>query len=118
MEGVGRIAALKIDVEGFESHVLRGAAKTLGRRPPALIEIHPRQLPDRGSDAVAVYEQLAAFYSRIELFMEKRHRVGKWGRFLGRYSSRSPFTMIRFDEFKELVLSDDAPPQIYARCRG
>jgi hypothetical protein len=41
--GIEEIAAIKIDVEGWELHVLKGAVRTLTRNegPALLIELHP-----------------------------------------------------------------------------
>lgn len=40
--GIGPVGAMKIDVDGFEAGVLRGAQETLRRfRPPVLIELEP-----------------------------------------------------------------------------
>jgi FkbM family methyltransferase len=40
--GIGQVSAIKIDVDGFEIGVLRGAQGTLRRfRPPILIELEP-----------------------------------------------------------------------------
>lgn len=40
---------LKIDVEGFEHHVLRGAASVLATRPKIALELHPEHLSQYGS---------------------------------------------------------------------
>ena len=48
-----RIAAVKIDVEGYESAVLRGAAETIaGHRPLLVVEIEARHLGPEGVDGV------------------------------------------------------------------
>jgi len=40
---------LKIDIEGFELHALRGAKKTLSRhRPPVVVEMHPMSWHEMG----------------------------------------------------------------------
>src|SRR5262245_39799530 len=39
-ERYGPPDALFIDVEGYECHALRGAARTLARRPPCYVEVH------------------------------------------------------------------------------
>lgn len=49
----GRIRLIKIDVQGYESHVLRGMARTLDRNPDAIVltEMFPLYLRDAGSSA-------------------------------------------------------------------
>jgi FkbM family methyltransferase len=48
---VGPIALVKIDVEGWEAHVLRGAPRALARARSVLIEINPPALRKAGSSA-------------------------------------------------------------------
>lgn len=44
-----RVACIKVDAEGSEIHILRGARRTLERSRPALaVEIHPNLLNDHG----------------------------------------------------------------------
>lgn len=51
-EGIGRVALIKIDVEGYEFHVLRGLERCFRRArhlPPVICEIAPRAYPLIGS---------------------------------------------------------------------
>ena len=48
--GVEKVDFIKIDVDGYECDVLRGAEQTLGRsQPTLLVELAPYVLEDRGS---------------------------------------------------------------------
>lgn len=61
--GVQSVAFIKIDVQGYESHVLKGLARTLHRSPDAIIlaEFWPHGLAAAGSDA---RELLDGFHRR------------------------------------------------------
>lgn len=49
MDGFGAVALVKIDVEGWEAHVLRGAERTLSRTKHVLIEINRPALTKAGT---------------------------------------------------------------------
>jgi FkbM family methyltransferase len=54
-ERTGRIAAIKIDVEGMELHVLRGAREIVARdRPAIILEVFQRALESCGANAEAI----------------------------------------------------------------
>jgi Methyltransferase FkbM domain len=53
--GVGTITLVKVDVEGWEAHVLRGAARTLPRTKYVLIEINPQALRKAGSSPDEIF---------------------------------------------------------------
>ena len=56
-----RIDFVKIDTEGLELAVLRGARRRLGPRDPKLlVELHAEQLAALGSSQAAVFEELTA----------------------------------------------------------
>jgi FkbM family methyltransferase len=52
--GVDRVDVLKVDVEGFEAEVLKGARRLLEQRPKMDIEIHMDELPRFGASASEV----------------------------------------------------------------
>lgn len=59
--GDGPFTVLKLDVEGCEAQVLRGAAGILARRPRLALELHPaliRQAGDRVEEVTAALERV------------------------------------------------------------
>jgi len=50
---------VKIDVDGFECSVLRGASQVMRRHPKVAIEVHPCWLPRYGSSASEVVALLS-----------------------------------------------------------
>jgi FkbM family methyltransferase len=55
----GNLALVKIDVEGMEDEVLRGAAKTLDQeRPVVLLEVHHDYLRQRGINAAKILSEI------------------------------------------------------------
>lgn len=62
---------IKVDVEGFESYVLKGAEKILEKGTTLLIEVHPRALSQNGSSADYVIETIRTFGYSVYGF---RHR--------------------------------------------
>jgi FkbM family methyltransferase len=61
--GLGSVALLKVDVEGWEAHVLKGAAQTLQRTGHVMIEINRTALRKAGSspDEIAGLLRQAGF---------------------------------------------------------
>ncbi|MCX5951909.1 MAG: FkbM family methyltransferase [Cyanobacteria bacterium] len=68
---------IKIDVEGAEHEVLKGARRTLTEGPDLLIEVHRYALPDIGSSEEALTEYLLTFgYRQIRLPQDKSSKLG------------------------------------------
>lgn len=64
--GLQRVDFIKIDVEGYEPAVLRGATRTLERfRPTLLIEIEDRHLEKFLATSATVIDQLAPYGYRM-----------------------------------------------------
>jgi FkbM family methyltransferase len=73
------LALLKVDVEGWEAHVLQGASKTLSRTEHVLIEINPPGLKKAGSSAEDLYDMLRSagfvtFVPVVEAGLRRLHR--------------------------------------------
>jgi FkbM family methyltransferase len=59
---VRRVDFVKIDIEGFEERMLRGATETLRRhKPPMLVELNPSTLVRENSSVERVAELLSAY---------------------------------------------------------
>lgn len=56
---------LKIDVEGFEMHVLQGAKKILARRPKLALELHTELLPRYGASLEAILSLIGVENYRV-----------------------------------------------------
>ena len=57
----GPFTAMKIDVEGFEHEVLKGATELLASRPKILLELHAELLPRYGSSVEQVLAMLPSY---------------------------------------------------------
>lgn len=70
---------LKVDVEGFDTRVLRGARGLLaGARPVVFFEHQPRAVLEAGEDDHAVFAELAALgYRHPILYDNQGHLVGE-----------------------------------------
>lgn len=67
----GRTADLiKIDVEGYEGFVLKGAAATLAARPALLFELHPELQANCGCDTGELLDLVYAHYPQVYLIDE------------------------------------------------
>lgn len=68
------VHVIKIDVEGYEGEVLRGARKTIERwKPNLFVEIHPRMMT--GNHTVdGVFDFLWAYYANVELYQPARNQ--------------------------------------------
>ena len=58
MHQIDRVDLIKIDVEGFEFQVLKGAPRLLSSHPKLAIEIHPDDLPNFGGSIHGIFELL------------------------------------------------------------
>jgi FkbM family methyltransferase len=64
-----RVDFIKIDVEGFESFVLKGAVDIISKwRPILFVELHPVQIRQHGISVIDVIWQLRRLYGNIRLY--------------------------------------------------
>lgn len=75
----GTPSLLKIDVEGSEVAVLRGARRLLERSPPAqLIEVNPTTLAERGQTTASLFELLPMYeFHYVDDFEGQRMPFGE-----------------------------------------
>jgi len=76
---------LKIDVEGYELEVLRGACVLLERQQPTvLLEVHPHLLGKYGADFASIVRLLTLYYRDIRYFEMPKHE-SLWDKIRSRY---------------------------------
>ena len=64
-----RVDFIKIDVEGFESFVLKGATGLIAKWHPILfVELHPVEIRQHGTSIIDVIWQLQQLYGKIKLY--------------------------------------------------
>lgn len=71
----GPFNVLKVDVQGFEYQVLKGAKELLLRRPKLLLELHGREITKYGSSAFDVLSLLDPSYKGTFVSWPERDRV-------------------------------------------
>lgn len=93
-----RADMMKIDVEGYEGHVLKGALETMKKcKPVLLLEMHPNLLVD--FTEAEILEMVKAHYSKLEFYVI-HEGAGFWAKFKHRYLGASAVRQIREDETK------------------
>jgi FkbM family methyltransferase len=65
--GIGRVDLLKVDVEGYEGFVLRGAREVMARARAIALELHLNDLVRYGDSVAAIWDLLPRDRLRIEV---------------------------------------------------
>ena len=78
---ISRADLLKIDVEGYDGHVLHGAKNVLDKfKPTIFVEFNPRALRNCGFDPKQLIETVCALYEEVYVIDEKRHTIRRSSR--------------------------------------
>lgn len=113
----GPVGLVKVDVEGFEAQVLRGAGGLIRHgRAALLIEIHPHLLRAYGDDVRDVVEMLRETYDLTLWQFEPGPTEGPMGRMLWRSGLRGPIRLARVTEVSEALIAA-SPAQVYLVAR-
>jgi len=74
---MGRVNLMKIDVEGWESHVLSGGCECFGRKDAPVLQIEFTDEASRsaGTSCQSLYRQLEEFGYRMFIYEEKSKRL-------------------------------------------
>ncbi|KAB2665561.1 MAG: FkbM family methyltransferase [Verrucomicrobia bacterium] len=108
------VAFLKIDCEGFEHRILRGAARLLERQRPLLfIEVHPFGLEKFGSSARAVVDLLSPLYSLEGWDFSEIRFASKLVRSLRKHRPTEGRKFASMDEFLAAARNEPRPAQLY-----
>ena len=96
-----RVDMIKIDVDGYEAHVLLGAKELLARdRPRMFLEFHPHHIHKSGYSFDHVYDVLTACYDDMCCY-EMPEKPGSCAKIGERYFGRDPVR--RIDDSEKLI---------------
>ena len=109
-----KIALLKIDCEGYEFEILRGAQKLLQRHRPLLfVEVHPEQLVQFGHSTQQLLDLIAPDYDLEFWYFQIGRHAAKWSRTLEKFRRPHPRRCAGVAEMLAASTSVPGPAQIY-----
>ena len=112
------VAFLKIDCEGFEHRILRGAARLLERQRPVLfIEVHPLGLEKFGSSAREVVDLLSPRYALEGWDFSESRFASKFVRSLRKHRPTDGRRFATMEEFLAAAQDEPRPSQLYLVAR-
>jgi FkbM family methyltransferase len=111
---VPSVALLKIDCEGFEYEVLRGAANLIKQhRPRLVLEVHPTQLEEFGHSTRAVLDLVARDYELEFWYFQIGRHASKLARSLAKFRRPKAHRCADVPEMLAAAKSIPGPAQIY-----
>jgi FkbM family methyltransferase len=70
---------LKIDVEGYEAELLKGARKIMATRPKVILELHTKSLPEFGTSVAEILELLGLDRYQVWIQAESEQEPAPYG---------------------------------------
>ena len=111
---VPSVTLLKIDCEGFEYEVLRGAANLIRRhRPWLVLEVHPTQLEEFGHSTEEILDLVAHDYELEFWYFQIGRHASKLARSLEKFRRPKARRCADVTEMLAAAKSTPGPAQIY-----
>lgn len=114
----GQVNFIKIDVEGFESFVLKGATDIISKwRPVLFVELHPVELRQHGISVIDVIWQLKQWHYETKLY-EQPIKSSIFQKISCRYFGSGVINEVGdAEEYVSHVASQEAAKPFWAVCR-
>jgi FkbM family methyltransferase len=111
---VHSVALLKIDCEGFEYEVLRGAANLIKQhRPRLVLEVHPTQLEEFGHSTEEILDLVARDYELEFWYFQIGRHASKLARSLEKFRRPKAHRCAGASEMLAAAKNTPGPAQIY-----
>lgn len=112
------VALIKIDCEGFEQLILKGARQTLERhRPHVFIELHPGEIERFGGSPVGLVSMLSPAYEMEFWTFQHDLPKSKLGRSLAKFASPKAHRYATAEEMFAALNAPPRPSQVYVVAR-
>jgi FkbM family methyltransferase len=111
---VPSVVLLKIDCEGFEYEVLRGAANLIKQhRPWLVLEVHPTQLEEFGHSTEEILDLVARDYELEFWYFQIGRHASKLARSLEKFRRPKAHRCANVSEMLAAAKSTPGPAQVY-----